>query len=365
MPISSSKIQTLTNSVKDTYVYPRTLSSAVIAESGNLYGGSTNETLDTTLSRVVFLNITQTITGAKTFSLDTNFESSIKLLGTSANAAKIQYSRAGYNYVQIPTSGTFAVNFGDTLGQTYSSLIATSTQVFPGVTNTISLGTSSYKWSKLYVGSAAGYGSSTQPIYWNDGLPVAGSIYAGGTAVTLNGTDKSGLDASFYAPTSAGTSGYYLQSNGSGAPTWTSFPTIPTITLNGSSTTSPSFYAPTTAGTSGYILTSAGSGAPSWTQTLSVEHGGTGATSFTSGYALIGGGTGAITTKAISSSPSSGSTNLITSGAVYSAVNRADAITAANTSYTTAMARAIYATTNDIGVNGSLTNGTICLVYET
>lgn len=41
-------------------------------------------------------------------------------------------------------------------------------------------------------------------------------------------------------------------------------PTIPTITLNGSSTTSPSFYAPTSAGTSGQVLTSNGSGAPTW-----------------------------------------------------------------------------------------------------
>ena len=42
-------------------------------------------------------------------------------------------------------------------------------------------------------------------------------------------------------------------------------PTVPTITLNGSTTTSPSFYAPTGAGTSGYYLKSNGSGAPSWT----------------------------------------------------------------------------------------------------
>ena len=41
-------------------------------------------------------------------------------------------------------------------------------------------------------------------------------------------------------------------------------PTIPTVTLNGSSTTSPSFYAPTGAGTSGQVLTSNGSGAPTW-----------------------------------------------------------------------------------------------------
>lgn len=41
---------------------------------------------------------------------------------------------------------------------------------------------------------------------------------------------------------------------------------IPSISLNGSSTTSPSFYAPTTAGTSGYYLKSNGSGAPEWAQ---------------------------------------------------------------------------------------------------
>ena len=41
-------------------------------------------------------------------------------------------------------------------------------------------------------------------------------------------------------------------------------PTVPTISLNGSTTTSPSFYAPTSAGTSGYYLKSNGSGAPTW-----------------------------------------------------------------------------------------------------
>ena len=41
-------------------------------------------------------------------------------------------------------------------------------------------------------------------------------------------------------------------------------PTIPTVTLNGSSSTTPSFYAPTSAGTSGQVLKSSGSGAPTW-----------------------------------------------------------------------------------------------------
>lgn len=81
-------------------------------------------------------------------------------------------------------------------------------------------------------------------------------------SITLNGSST--MSPSFYAPTGVGTSGQYLKSNGSGAPSWANFPTIPSITLNGSSSTSPSFYAPTSAGTSGYYLKSNGSGAPTW-----------------------------------------------------------------------------------------------------
>lgn len=125
---------------------------------------------------------------------------------------------------------------------------------------------------------------------WSDYITIPeGSSFS----LSLNGTSTS--SPSFYAPTTPGTSGYYLKSNGSGEPSWSAMPTslknpaaltiqkngttvqtydgsgavtaniaVPTITLNGSSTTSPSFYAPTTAGTSGYVLKSNGSGAPSW-----------------------------------------------------------------------------------------------------
>lgn len=55
-----------------------------------------------------------------------------------------------------------------------------------------------------------------------------GPKYAGGTKVTLNGSDKGASTASFYAPTASGTSGQLLQSNGNAtAPTWTTV-TIPT-----------------------------------------------------------------------------------------------------------------------------------------
>lgn len=57
--------------------------------------------------------------------------------------------------------------------------------------------------------------------------------------------------------------------------------------------------------------------------TLPVSRGGTGATTFTSGYALIGNGTRAVTTKKIDTTVTSGSSSLITSGAVDTAINTA------------------------------------------
>ena len=51
----------------------------------------------------------------------------------------------------------------------------------PGTTNSQSLGTSSLRWSALYVGTADSYGSATQPIYWNAGVPKATTYSLGAT----------------------------------------------------------------------------------------------------------------------------------------------------------------------------------------
>ena len=73
--------------------------------------------------------------------------------------------------------------------------------------------------STVHIGNSD-VGSTTKPVYIDDGVIKAGSTYAGGTAVTLNGTSASGSTASFYAPTDTGTNHRLLRSNGSGAPTW-------------------------------------------------------------------------------------------------------------------------------------------------
>ena len=40
-------------------------------------------------------------------------------------------------------------------------------------TNAQNLGSSTARWAKLYVGTADSYGSNTEPVYWNAGVPVA------------------------------------------------------------------------------------------------------------------------------------------------------------------------------------------------
>jgi hypothetical protein len=64
-------------------------------------------------------------------------------------------------------------------------------------------------------------GSDTKPIkIAGTGLITECNTYAGGTKVTLNGTDKGSTTATIYAADSAGTAGYVLKSQGSGAPKW-------------------------------------------------------------------------------------------------------------------------------------------------
>ena len=141
--------------------------------------------------------------------------------------------------------------------------------------------------SGISVGTASKLGSSTlgsttKPIYLSTGTATECSTYAGGTKVTLNGTAKGGSTASFYAPTSYGTSGYFLKSNGeNSAPTWVSASTL---------------------------RNSIGLG--NTTGTLAVSNGGTGATTFTSGNLLVGNGTGAIGTIA-KSAPNVASTVVV------------------------------------------------------
>lgn len=80
---------------------------------------------------------------------------------------------------------------------------------------------------------------STQAVYPIK-IDAQGHISAYGSAVTIPSVTLNGSSTtspSFYAPTGAGTSGQYLKSSGTGAPTWTNFPTIPTVPSAGTTAT--------------------------------------------------------------------------------------------------------------------------------
>ena len=81
-------------------------------------------------------------------------------------------------------------------------------------------------------------GTINQPVYLSAGTIIAGSTYAGGTLVNLNGSDMGATAVNIYAATSSGTSGQFLISSGeNNAPTWVSNITVPgTLNVIGQTT---------------------------------------------------------------------------------------------------------------------------------
>ena len=110
----------------------------------------------------------------------------------------------------------------------------------------------------------------------NSGTGGSARIDLGNTTATTSAGGKEGIirlygtSATYYVDLKAGAPSAnrtITLPNKTGTVALTDdIPTVPTITLNGTSTTTPSFYAPTTAGTNGYFLKSNGSGAPTWAE---------------------------------------------------------------------------------------------------
>lgn len=110
-------------------------------------------------------------------------------------------------------------------------------------------------------------GSATKPVYFSSGVPVEANTYAGGTAVTLNGSSKASSTASFYAPTSAGTSGQVLTSSG-GTPGWTNQSSLSV----GSATTATKFNSNRTIALTGDVTGSvSGDGSSGWSIATTVQ----------------------------------------------------------------------------------------------
>lgn len=119
------------------------------------------------------------------------------------------------------SSNVFSLAYGCYIQQATSSItITVGTSSFVLYPNEIMFvyrsSSTSYKYFWTFQSNTAtnpysrnGYATST----------TSGTVRIAPSTLSLNGTANSS-NPSFYAPTSAGTSGYLLKSNGSGAPTW-------------------------------------------------------------------------------------------------------------------------------------------------
>lgn len=104
-------------------------------------------------SENLYVNGTSKITGAAT----------VKTLTISDNAesSHIKFSRNnGINYLHVPDGGQLGVCIGD-LSSDNCPFVVKSDMVFPYKTNTIGLGSSSYKWKHLYVGTGGLFSAGT------------------------------------------------------------------------------------------------------------------------------------------------------------------------------------------------------------
>lgn len=115
--------------------------------------------------------------------------------------------------------------------------------------------------SKGTAGQVLRWPSSGNVPAWDDE-----SGYTGSSPISVNQTSgvisHSSAAGNKHVP-AGGASGQFLKWSAAGTAVWGSAP-VTKLTLNGSVSSAPSFYAPTTAGTSGYFLQSTGSGAPTW-----------------------------------------------------------------------------------------------------
>ncbi len=144
---------------------------------------------------------------------------------TVKNGTTYRWEPIGTTRVRIPEYSIS--NNGDNQNQIQLKKDGTPVEGSLVTINNVSNATTASKLGTVTVGA------TTIPIYLSNGSPIQCDTYAGGTAVTLNGTNKGARTASFYAPTGAGTQGQILVSSG-GVPAWSSWTTVGFLKTNAS-----------------------------------------------------------------------------------------------------------------------------------
>lgn len=136
--------------------------------------------------------------------------------GISTTRQKIKDTNTTYTLADL--GGISSVSASGTAPLT---LTATPSGTTVSITGSIADATTAVK-GVMQVGTGLSVSSGKVSVAYGTAANTA--LQGNATLVTLNGTNKTAASvASFYAPTAAGTSGQYLKSSGSGAPTWATF----------------------------------------------------------------------------------------------------------------------------------------------
>lgn len=135
---------------------------------------------------MVYVDNSGKFVAGKDLSAVTNFDSSnaIETIVRTANATTYTLTTvAGASStlatpIAAGTAGriayyTDAYNVGQSTISWASDTLTVPGSIVPSTNNARALGTTSLRWSKLYLGSANSYGSAYVPIWWNNGLPQA------------------------------------------------------------------------------------------------------------------------------------------------------------------------------------------------
>jgi hypothetical protein len=150
------------------------------------------------------------------------------IVGAGESASNMQsLVSAGTETLYLLSDGSINLEANaDTIANRIGAQITTSGNIVPikaeaTNTNAQSLGVSGNRWSKLYVGTADSYGSATNPIYWNAGVPTA-------CTYSLNATVNSGAVNSLAYYSAGTTVSAYTSTKGSGTKLWYLSAGVPT-----------------------------------------------------------------------------------------------------------------------------------------
>ena len=195
------------------------------------------------------LNNTPTIPTVPTISTDISADATSDTKTASPKAVKTFVEGKGYGTYSKPSGGIPATDLASAV-QTSLGKADTALQSYTETDPTVPA------WAK----------ASSKPTYTASEVGALPSTTVIPDAPGTLNTDNSTAQTASSSEALSGTIKLHKVSKTGSYNDLLNKPTIPTISLNGSSTTSASFYAPTSAGTQGYVLTSNGSGAPTWAE---------------------------------------------------------------------------------------------------